>query len=34
MGVSLVAGENLFLLDPTGTAKSALVFELGRDLEG
>ena len=25
MGVSLVAGENLFLLGPPGTAKSALV---------
>jgi MoxR-like ATPase len=34
MGVSLVAGENLFLLGPPGTAKSALVFELGRRLEG
>ena len=34
MGVSLVAGENLFLLGPPGTAKSALVFELGRRLQG
>ena len=34
MGVSLVAGENLFLLGPPGTAKSALVFELGRRLDG
>ena len=34
MGVSLVAGENLFHLGPPGTAKSALVFELGRRLEG
>ena len=34
MGVCLVAGENLFLLGPPGTAKSALVFELGRRLEG
>src|SRR3954471_15886265 len=34
MGVSLVAGENLFLLGPPGTAKSALVFELGRRLKG
>jgi MoxR-like ATPase len=34
MGVTLVAGENLFLLGPPGTAKSALVFELGRRLEG
>ena len=34
MGVSLAAGENLFLLGPPGTAKSALVNELGRLLEG
>lgn len=34
MGISLVAGENLFLLGPPGTAKSALVRELGRRLEG
>ena len=34
MGVTLVAGENLFLLGPPGTAKSALVFDLGRRLEG
>lgn len=34
MGVCLVAGENLFLLGPPGTAKSALVHELGRRLEG
>jgi len=34
MGVALVAGENLFLLGPPGTAKSALVFELGRRLHG
>src|SRR5262245_1565310 len=34
MGVSLVAGENLFLLGPPGTAKSALVHELGRRLSG
>ena len=34
MGVSLTAGENLFLLGPPGTAKSALVHELGRLLEG
>ncbi len=34
MGVCLVAGENLFLLGPPGTAKSALVNELGRRLEG
>jgi MoxR-like ATPase len=34
MGVALVAGENLFLLGPPGTAKSALVRELGRRLGG
>src|SRR3954465_11805985 len=34
MGVSLVAGENLFLLGPPGTARSALVHELGRRLSG
>jgi MoxR-like ATPase len=34
MGVSLVAGENLFLLGPPGTAKSALVRELSRRLQG
>src|SRR3954468_4969134 len=34
MGVALVAGENLFLLGPPGTAKSALVFELGRRIQG
>src|ERR1044071_3646423 len=34
MGVCLVAGENLFLLGPPGTAKSALVHELGRRLAG
>src|SRR5580765_3398753 len=34
MGVCLVAGENLFLLGPPGTAKSALVHELGRRLRG
>ncbi|MDB6135794.1 MAG: ravA 2 [Verrucomicrobiales bacterium] len=33
MGVALAAGENLFLLGPPGTAKSALVHELGRHLE-
>ena len=33
-GVALVAGENLFLLGPPGTAKSALVQELGRRLHG
>jgi MoxR-like ATPase len=34
MGVCLVAGENLFILGPPGTAKSALVHELGRRIEG
>ncbi len=34
LGVSLVAGENLFILGPPGTAKSALVHDLGRRLEG
>ncbi len=34
MGICLVAGENLFLLGPPGTAKSALVRELGGRLEG
>lgn len=34
MGVCLVAGENLFLLGPPGTAKSLLVHDLGRRLEG
>lgn len=34
LAVSLVAGENLFILGPPGTAKSALVQELGRRLEG
>lgn len=34
MGVALVAGENLFLLGPPGTAKSALVHEMGRLLAG
>ena len=34
MGVCLAAGENLFLLGPPGTAKSALVHELGRRIEG
>ena len=34
MGVALVAGENLFLLGPPGTAKSALVYELGRRISG
>lgn len=34
MGVALVAGENLFLLGPPGTAKSALVQQLGALLGG
>ncbi|HJT32613.1 MAG TPA: AAA family ATPase [Pirellulales bacterium] len=34
LGVCLVAGENLFLLGPPGTAKSALVHELGRRIDG
>ena len=32
LGVALAAGENLFLLGPPGTAKSALVHELARRL--
>ena len=34
MGVALVAGENLFLLGPPGTAKSALVHEMSRRVSG
>jgi MoxR-like ATPase len=34
MGVSLVAGENLFILGPPGTAKSALVQELAQRISG
>lgn len=34
LGVCLAGGENLFILGPPGTAKSALVHELGRRLEG
>ena len=34
MGVCLVAGENLFLHGPPGTAKSALVQELARRIDG
>ena len=34
MGICLVGGENLFLLGPPGTAKSATVRELSRLLDG
>ncbi|MBI1840737.1 MAG: AAA family ATPase [Verrucomicrobia bacterium] len=34
LGVSLVAGENLFILGPPGTAKSAIVHHLAARLEG
>lgn len=34
LGVCLIARENLFILGPPGTAKSALVQELGRRLDG
>jgi MoxR-like ATPase len=34
LGVALAGGENLFLLGPPGTAKSALVQQLGRRIEG
>src|SRR3954470_22382509 len=34
LGVCLVGGENLFILGPPGTAKSALVHELASRLEG
>ena len=34
MGLCLVAGENLFLLGPPGTAKTALVHEMGQRLHG
>lgn len=34
LGVALVGGENLFLLGPPGTAKSAIVQDLGRRLGG
>lgn len=34
LGTCLVAGENLFMLGPPGTAKSALVHELARLIEG
>lgn len=32
MGIALVSGENLFLLGPPGTAKSALIHHLSRQL--
>src|SRR6266404_8778323 len=34
MGVCLVGGENLFILGPPGTAKSALVHSISARLEG
>jgi MoxR-like ATPase len=34
LGVSLVARENLFILGPPGTAKSALVQDMARRIEG
>lgn len=34
MGLCLVGGENLFLMGPPGTAKSALVQELARRIQG
>jgi MoxR-like ATPase len=34
MGVCLIGGENLFLLGPPGTAKTALVHQLAARLEG
>lgn len=34
LGVALVGGENVFMLGPPGTAKSAIVHELGRRIEG
>jgi len=34
LGIALVGGENLFLLGPPGTAKSAIVQELGRRVRG
>jgi MoxR-like ATPase len=34
LGICLVAGENLFLLGPPGTAKSAVVQELTKRLDG
>src|SRR5688572_13494291 len=34
LGVCLVGGENLFILGPPGTAKSAIVHELARRIQG
>ena len=34
LGVCLAGGENLFLMGPPGTAKSALVHELARRIDG
>ncbi len=34
LGIALIAGENIFLHGPPGTAKSALVRELAKRLEG
>ena len=34
LGVGLIGGENIFILGPPGTAKSALVQDLGRRLNG
>jgi len=34
LGIALVGRENLFMLGPPGTAKSALIHELGRLIDG
>src|SRR5213596_1410411 len=34
LGVCLVGGENLFILGPPGTAKSAIVQELAKRVDG
>ncbi len=34
IGICLIAGENLFLYGPPGTAKSALIHEVGKSIEG